>query len=110
MDSIDVTCDLWSDKRLYSYICLTGHYITRNFEFVSKIMSFLSFHQRHYATNISNAIREQLKELNIYEKTTTITTDGASNMVKMFETIGPHIRRVYCKCILEENINFFVYG
>jgi hypothetical protein len=89
VDSIAVICDFWSDKRLHLYICLTGHYITPKFEFVSKIIAFSSFHHRHYAINISNAVQEQLKELNIYEKTTTITTDGASNMIKMFETVRP---------------------
>ena len=28
INSICVTCDFWHDKRLYSYICLTGHFVT----------------------------------------------------------------------------------
>lgn len=28
--SLGITCDLWSDKRLHSYLCLTGHYILPN--------------------------------------------------------------------------------
>jgi hypothetical protein len=95
---IAVTCDFWSDKRLYSYICLTGHYTTSNFNSVSKIIAFSCFSQRHYATNISIAVQEKLKELNVYDKTTTITSDGAANMIKMFETLRPEIKRVYCKC------------
>ena len=96
---IAATCDFWSDKRLYSYICLTGHYVTPSFHLISKIIAFSYFPQRHYSTNISNVIQDKLKELKIYEKITTITTDGAANMVKSFETLRPEIERVYCKCI-----------
>jgi hypothetical protein len=38
--SIGITCDFWSDKRLNSYMCLTGHYITSTFQFASTILSF----------------------------------------------------------------------
>lgn len=106
IDCIAVTCDFWSDKRLHSYICLTGHYITTKFEFISKTISFAWFDHRHYAVHISNTVREKLKELRVYEKTTTITTDGASNVMKMFETLRPEIKRVHCKCIWK---NFLIY-
>ena len=95
---ISVTCDFWSDKRLFSYICLTGHYLKSNFDCVSTIIGFSSFPLRYYATNSSKAIQESLKELNVYEKTITITSDGASNMVKMFETLRPETKRIHCMC------------
>lgn len=92
-----MTCDFWSDKRLHSYICLTGHYITTDFDSVSTVIAFSSFPHRHYATEISATIQEKLKELNIYDKVTTATTDGASNMKKAFETLPPDLKRLYCK-------------
>ncbi|CAF1422954.1 unnamed protein product [Adineta ricciae] len=93
---IAMTCDFWSDKRLYSYLCITGHYITSNFEPKSEVLAFSSFEQRHYSTNIAHTLQEKLKELNILEKTTTITTDGAANMVKTFESFRSGIKRVGC--------------
>ena len=107
--SLAVTYDFWSDKRLNSYICLTGHYITARFEFVSKIISFAWFDHRHYASHISNTVREKLKELHVYEKTTTITTDGASNMTKMFESLRPDIKRSHCELIASCTTSLFLH-
>lgn len=94
---ISMTCDFWSDKRLYSYLCITGHYVTSNFESNSTVIAFSTFEQRHYSTNIARAIHEKLKELNVLEKVTTITTDGAANMVKTFDSLRFGIKRVACK-------------
>jgi hypothetical protein len=107
---LGVTCDFWSDKRLFSYLCLTGHYLTSNFDCVSTIIGFSCFPLRHYANNISKTIQEKLKELNVYEKTITITSDGASNMVKMFETLRPETRRIHCMRNREELLITTVYA
>ncbi|CAF1336977.1 unnamed protein product [Adineta steineri] len=88
IQSVGVTCDFWSDKRLHSYICLTGHYISPNNEFISKILSFTSFHQRHFSSNISMIIKNELKELNVFEKTRSINTDGAANILKAVQMLG----------------------
>lgn len=97
IQSLGITCDFWSDKRLQSYMCLTGHYISPNNQFISTILSFTSFHQRHFSSNISMIIKNELKELNIFEKTRSVTTDGAANMLKAGELLGGDIKQVYCK-------------
>ncbi|CAF4166579.1 unnamed protein product, partial [Rotaria sordida] len=94
--SLSITCDLWSDKRLHSYMCLTGHYISSSNQFISKILSFTSFHHRHFSSNISMIIKKELKELNIFEKTRSITTDGAANMLKAADMLGGDIKQIYC--------------
>ncbi|CAF0744375.1 unnamed protein product [Rotaria sp. Silwood1] len=96
IQSLGITCDFWTDKRLYSYLCLTGHYITSNYQFVSKILSFSWFHHRHSSTNISMVIKKELKELNVLEKTRSITTDGAANMAKIGETLNGGTEQIYC--------------
>lgn len=106
--SISITCDFWSDKQLCSYICLTGHYISSKFELVSTVIAFTTFPFRHSSINISKAVQDNLKQLNIYEKTTTITTDGASNMKKMFQTLTPEVKQIYCKLISKILFLFFI--
>ncbi|CAF3428308.1 unnamed protein product [Rotaria socialis] len=96
VQSLGITCDFWSDKRLQSYMCLTGHYISSNNQFISKILSFTSFHHRHFSSNISMIIKNELKELNIFEKTRSITTDGAANMLKAAQMLGGDIKQIYC--------------
>jgi hypothetical protein len=96
VDSIGVTCDFCNDKRLYSYMCLKGHFITSKSKFISKILSFSWFHDRHTSTNISTIIKKELKELNIFEKTRSITTDGAVNMLKIGVSLCNDLKQIWC--------------
>jgi hypothetical protein len=93
--SIAVTCDFWSDKRLFSYMCLTGHFRKGN-KLVSKVLSFSWFHHRHTSKNISMIIKKELKELNILEKTRSITTDGAANMQKIGVSLPNNSKQIWC--------------
>ena len=65
--------------------------------FPSKGLSFSWFHHRHTSNNISMVIKQELKELSIFEKTRSITSDGASNMAKIGETLYDGTKQVWCK-------------
>ena len=41
-------------------------------------------------------IKKELQELNVLEKTRSITTDGAANMMKVAELLGGDIKQIYC--------------
>jgi hypothetical protein len=94
--SLDITCDFWADKRLHSYMCLIGHYMSSNNQFISKLLAFTWFQHRHFSSNISMIIKKELKELNISEKIRSITTDGAANMLKVADMLGGDIKQIYC--------------
>ncbi|CAF4999278.1 unnamed protein product, partial [Rotaria sp. Silwood1] len=94
IDTLAVTIDLWSDRKLNSYMCLTGHYINSDSKLNSKVLSFTIFPERHTSENISYTIKKELKRLQVYEKTHVITCDGASNMRKSFNTLEP--KRLQC--------------
>jgi hypothetical protein len=94
IDTLAVTTDLWSDKKLNSYMCLTGHFINTNSKLSSKVLSFTIFNERHTGEQISYTIKKELKRLQVYEKTCTITCDGASNIRKSFKTLNP--KRIHC--------------
>ncbi|CAF3680339.1 unnamed protein product [Rotaria sordida] len=94
IDALAVTTDLWSDKKVNSYMCLTGHYINSDSKLTSKVLSFTIFPERHTGEHISYTIKKQLKRLQVYEKTNVITCDGASNMKKSFNTLKP--KRLQC--------------
>ncbi|CAF1135381.1 unnamed protein product [Rotaria sordida] len=57
---IVITTEFWSDKKQNSYLVLTGHYVDDQF-------------------------KKQLTELQIFDKVTTITCDGAPNIVGFFD-------------------------
>ena len=86
--------DLWTDRKLNSYMCLTGHFIDSNKKLNSTVLSFTSFSERHTGEQIAYTIKKQLKRLQVYEKTHTITADGAANVCKAFKIIHP--KRIHC--------------
>lgn len=85
---------MWSDKKLNSYLCLTGHFLNTSSKMTSTVLSFTAFSERHTGKQISCTIKKELKRLQVYEKVRTITCDGASNVRKSFETLKP--KRVHC--------------
>ena len=93
VESLAVTCDFWSDKRMKSYLCLTGHYLIGN-RLKSTTLAFNVFDERHTSENIAQAIEFELKRLKAYDKASTITCDGASNMKKAFDYL--QLRRIQC--------------
>lgn len=95
--SIAITTDFWSDRKQKSYLVLTGHYIDDEFQQKSTVLRFSTFPKRHYSASIGLEIEKQLTELKIFEKISTITCDGAPNMVGLFEHLTrDDIRRIQC--------------
>ncbi|CAF1498789.1 unnamed protein product [Adineta ricciae] len=94
VDTLSVTTDLWSDRQLNSYLCLTGHYLNSQSKLDAQVLSFSTFAERHTSEAISRTIKTELKRLQVYEKVHTITCDGASNVRKSFQTLKP--KRIHC--------------
>ena len=65
-------------------------------EMKSKILSFTPYHDWHTSDNISSQLEHQLKRLNVVDKVTTITCDGASNMKASFKKLDSRIKRLQC--------------
>ena len=94
IDSLALTVDFWADKKQNSYLCLTGHFVNEKYDLHSKILAFTVFEGQHTGERIGYRIEAELKHLQVYEKTTTITCDGASNMLKSFDWLNP--KRLLC--------------
>lgn len=90
---ISITCDFWSNRTSKSFLVMTGHYLSESFELDSTVIDFSHFQQRHFSENISNDIYQKLDLLNILDRVTAVTCDGASNMKKAacFDTSDPAI-------------------
>ncbi|CAF1296806.1 unnamed protein product [Didymodactylos carnosus] len=97
IDHIAITLDFWTDRKMSSYMVLTGHYINERFKLNSCILRFSKFDHRHFSPNIDTEIEKQLKELHIFDKITTITCDGASNLIGAFRYFSrDDIQRIQC--------------
>ena len=93
VESLAVTCDFGSDKKMRSYLCLTDHYIIGN-RLKSTALAFNVCDERHTSENIAKAIEFELKRLEAYEKTSTITCDGTRDMKKASDYLQR--RRIQC--------------
>ena len=93
---ISITTDFWCNRSSTSFLCMTGHWYDNNVVSISKVLIFTPYTDRHTAKNISSCLKQHLKNWNIFDKTTTITCDGASNMKASFKSIDSRIKRLQC--------------
>ncbi|CAF1150344.1 unnamed protein product [Rotaria sp. Silwood1] len=68
------------------------------FDSKSTILRFCSFQKRHFSDLIGLEIEKLLIELQVSDKVTSITCDGAPNMIKMFDYLSrSDITRIRCQ-------------
>lgn len=80
---VSLTFDIWSQSAgAAGYGCLTGHYITEEFELKTLVLGFDQLSYPHDAKTISNYISEILREFKLLDKVVSITTDNASVNIK----------------------------
>jgi hypothetical protein len=78
------TTDMWtSSVTNFSFLSLTGHWLTKDYERKSVVLGIQRFEGRHTATNIKDALLEMLKNwcmspTNVH----TVICDNAANMSK----------------------------
>ncbi|XP_010430867.1 PREDICTED: zinc finger BED domain-containing protein RICESLEEPER 2-like [Camelina sativa] len=76
---ISFTSDLWTAITHEGYMCLTAHYVDRNWKLNSKILAFYAFPPPHSGMNIAMEILEKWKDWGIEKKVFSITLDNATN-------------------------------
>jgi hypothetical protein len=67
---VSFTSDLWSDKNLRSYLCLTAHWIARNkrtgkLELKSALIAFHNVTGRHDGVNLANIVIALLDRIGV---------------------------------------------
>jgi len=65
-DHIGLTSDMWKNRSGSNFLCLTGHYLNRDFEMISFTLAFRRFYNRHTSENLSRFIINQLISLGDY--------------------------------------------
>lgn len=87
VQTIALTFDNWSARRgSRSYGCLTGHFISDDFEMNSLILEFEHMPYPHDLPTIANFLVDAIQGLKIEGKVIAITTDNASNNIPAIET------------------------
>lgn len=95
---IDLTVDIWSDRRMRGFLGMTAHAIVIDDDHKLKLSSFLigcdRFSGSHTGERISTALNEIKEKFNVINKIDCIITDNASNMHKAFNASFPVIEPV----------------
>ena len=92
--SVNVTVDMWSDRKLRSFLGVTAHVIVDendSLQLKSFTLACEQFSGRHSGENISAAFEKITQRYGIRNKITYIITDNAANMKKAFTTCFPSL-------------------
>lgn len=95
-ECIAITTDGWTSRATHSYITITAHVLTSEWEMQSYVLQTRQLSESHTGVNIAEVLKSAVKEWGLDKIGTRIAvvTDNASNMrvaVKEAE-LSPHIR------------------
>ena len=99
---ISFALDVWTSPNVYSFLAITAHWITEDWELKDTLIDFVDLSGPHSEENLCNAFVASCRELGILPKIFAITSDNATNndsFMKYLEDI--------CK---DENIPFDATG
>ena len=85
-DNIALTLDIWTDRRMHSFLAITGHSFI-NFDCQSFLVAFEAFRGSNSGQNIAEAIDLCLTKYGLRDKVRYLVTDNASNMRKAFSVL-----------------------
>jgi hypothetical protein len=74
-------------------IAITSHFIDKDFVYHKDLLSFCDLPMIHSGVNLANHVHGILHEFNFYTKLFCITTDSASNNVKMMKELAKLLRK-----------------
>ena len=87
-DTVSLTLDMWSDRRMRSFLGVTVHFLTPEMEFQSQVLDMASFSGKHTGDHIANHCLSLVDEFEIRNKLNYVITDNAANMLKAFKSMG----------------------
>jgi len=87
-DSVSLTLDMWSDRKMRSYLGITVHMLTDDMVFNGFLLDMVCFSGSHTGENIATHVLSVLDEFAIRRKVCYIITDNAANMLKAFRNMS----------------------
>ena len=79
-----ITLDIWSSRRMHSYLGVTCHFVSEMWEVKSLLIACSQIHGRHTSENIVSEFEEIVTRHKISDKLYKVVTDNASNVKKAF--------------------------
>ena len=63
--NVSLTVDMQADRKLRTFIGITAHYISQNFEFKTEVLAFKNLESKSTGENIKNSVDEIINSYNI---------------------------------------------
>lgn len=76
---ICLTSDCWSSRQKMGYMCLTAHFIDKNWNLNKRIIAFKMVEHPHTGYSLATHINEELISWRIHKKIFSISLDNATN-------------------------------
>ncbi|XP_039608816.1 E3 SUMO-protein ligase ZBED1-like [Polypterus senegalus] len=93
--SLSLTTDSWTSRATESYLTVTVHYISPQWEMRNHVLQTRHVYEQHTSTNLAEHLKEAVNEWKLERPGTTIpvTTDNAKNIVSAVKAagLGPQI-------------------
>jgi len=80
-DNISLTTDIWTDRRMHSFLGVTAHTFSDG-KPCAHLLAFQVFSGSHTGQKIADAVESVVTQNNLSGKVRCIVTDNASNMMK----------------------------
>ncbi|CAF4024027.1 unnamed protein product [Adineta steineri] len=93
-----LTADLWKRPKGHHYLCMTIHYVDRNYRNVSKVLSFRRFHGRHLSSRIRRHLTRVINRFGLESKIVAIVTDNGSDIRAATQHSNTFGIRLHCLC------------
>lgn len=91
---VAITCDGWTSRATQSYVTLTCHFISSNWELISHVLQTRVLLGSHSGQNLGELLLEVIAEWGITEKEPVLVSDNASNMAIAAE----HAKLLHVRC------------
>ncbi|XP_021203082.2 zinc finger BED domain-containing protein 4 [Bombyx mori] len=88
IENICLTADLWTSRANESYLAVTGHFITDDYELKTCLLDCSNFQESHTNDNIQTVLIVMVKEWNLTNKINFVITDNAANIQRAISNIG----------------------
>ncbi|KAG7159818.1 AC9 transposase-like 5 [Homarus americanus] len=89
LSRIYLTLDLWTNRRMVSFLAVTVQFINSSWELKSRVIACIQFVERHIAVNIATAYEEIVMKFGIRGKVRRVVANNASSMVRAFDVCLP---------------------
>ena len=87
-DAVSLTLDMWSDRRMRSYMRVTVHCLSHDMQPETWLLDMSSFTGSYTAEKIGNHCVSLVDDFHVRPKLSYIVTDNVANMLKAFKSMS----------------------